>query len=385
MKRLRNQSWLFPNCLFIFFSLYLFVKFIFILFFSAAYEPKVIFEFTPCYLLAGVNNIQLLVLTLVVMVSDLYLHLQSGRRQLLLSFIPTAIMLSGIGTSIMTNQMDLTYAYHYVIFGCLLLVVLIDYNFVLSGEKYPTRLRKKEQRKSKAIESYGTPFLSKKYDVSYQDLTHVLPATTSEFKEVTDGFLQKMEAVLESLERKTQRIEALDHTIEDGQRNFINHEKLFTDRILYNLETLEKIHSRSTNIERSVSAENKIYDNKKIQHPSIDDQTNDFVVIVKRGIIKEISSSFAEFLGYRPTELLEKNFFMFVSPRTLEDSRKFYVERLKGTSLNSFRTSLLSKGQQELLVNVTVTPTTHNGDTAEFLHIVVIPDNSLSTIQITND
>jgi len=385
MKKLRNQSWLFSNCLFIFLSLYLFVKFIFIFFFSAAYEPKFVFEFTPCYLLSGVTNIQLLVLTLVVVAVDLYLHLQSGRRQLLLSFIPTAIMLSGIGTSIMTNQMDLAYAYHYAIFGCLLLVVLIDYNYLLSGDKYPTGLRKKERSKSKAFESYGTPFLSKKYDVSYQDLTHVLPATTSEFKEVTDGFLQKMEAVLESLERKTQRIEALEHTIEDGQRNSINHEKVFTDRIFYNLETLEKIHSRTTNIERSVSVENKRNDNKKIQHPSIDDQTSDFVVIVKRGIIKEISSSFAEFLGYHPSELLEKNFFMFVSPRTLEDSRKYYVERLKGASLNSFRTSLLSKGQQELLVNITVTPTIFNGDTAEFLYIIVLQDNPLSAIPISND
>jgi PAS domain S-box-containing protein len=382
MKNLRNQSWLFSNCLFIFLSLYLFMKFIFIFFFSAAYEPKFVFEFTPCYLLSGVSNLQLLVLTLVVMVSDLYLHLQSGRRRLLLSFIPTAIMLSGIGTSIMTNQMDLTYVYHYAIFVCLLLVVIIDYNYVLSGEKYPIGLRKKEPSRSKTIKSYGTPFLSKKYDVSYQGLTHVLPTTTSELKEVTDAFLQRMEVVLESLERKTQRIEALEHTIEDGQRNFNNHEKLFTDRILYNLETLEKIHSRSTNIEGSHSGENKRDDDKKIQHPSIDDQTNDFIVIVKRGRIKEISSSFAEFLGYHPGELLEKNFFMFVSPRTLEDSRKFYVDRLKGASLNSFQTSLLSKGQQELLVNITVTPTIYNGDTAEFLHIVVMQENSLSTITV---
>jgi PAS domain S-box-containing protein len=385
MKKLRSQSWLFSNCLFIFFSLYLFVKFIFIFFFSAAYEPRFMFEFTPCYLLAGVSNLQLLVLTLVVMVSDLYLHLQSGRRRLLFSFIPTAIMLSGIGTSIMTNQMDLTYAYHYAIFGCLLLVVLIDYNYVLSGEKYPTGLRKKEKRKSKAIESYGTPFLSKKYDVSYQDLTHVLPATTSELKELTDGFLQKMEAVLESLERKTERIEALGHAIEVGQKQLIDHEKVFTDRILYNLETLEKIPSRAATIIQSASRENKRYDDKIIQHPSIDNQTNGFQVILKRGIIKEISSPFAEFLGYRQSDLLEKNFFIFVSPRSLEDARKFFINRLKGASLNLFQTSLLSKGQQEATVNITVTPTLYHGETAELLHIFVLQNNLLSAIPIGND
>jgi PAS domain S-box-containing protein len=342
------------------------------------------FDFTPCYLLSGVNNLQLLVLTLVVMVSDLFLHLQSARRQLLLSFIPTAIMLSGIGISIMTNQMDLAFAYHYAIFGCLLLVVLIDYNYVLTWEDYPTGLRKKEQKR-KAIKSYGTPLLLKKSDVTSQYLTRVHPATTNELKELTDGFAQKMEAVLENLERKTERIEALGHAIEVGQKQLIDHEKVFTDRILYNLETLEKIPSRAATIIQSASRENKRYDDKKIQHPSIDNETNGFQVILKRGIIKEISSPFAEFLGYRQSDLLEKNFFIFVSPRSLEDARKFFIDRLKGASLNLFQTSLLSKGQQELLVNVTVTPTTHNGDTAEFLHIVVIPDNSLSTIQITND
>lgn len=384
MKNLRKQSWLFSNCLFIFFSLYLFVKFIFIFFFSASYDPKFMFDFTPCYLLSGVNNLQLLVLTLVVMVSDLFLHLQSARRQLLLSFIPTAIMLSGIGISIMTNQMDLAFAYHYAIFGCLLLVVLIDYNFVLTGADYPTSLRKKEQ-KSKAIKSYGTPLLLKKSDVTSQYLTRVHPATTNELKKLTDGFAQKMEAVLENLERKTERIEALGHAIEVGQKQLIDHEKVFTDRILYNLETLEKIPSRAATIIQSASRENKRYDDKKIQHLSLDNQTNGFQVILKRGIIKEISIPFAEFLGYRQSDLLEKNFFIFVSPRSLEDARKFFINRLKGASLNLFQTSLLSKGQQEATVNITVTPTLYHGETAELLHIFVLQNNLLSAIPIGND
>jgi PAS domain S-box-containing protein len=384
MKNLRKQSWLFSNCLFIFFSLYLFVKFIFIFFFSASYDPKFMFDFTPCYLLSGVNNLQLLVLTLVVMFSDLFLHLQSARRQLLLSFIPTAIMLSGIGISIMTNQMDLAFAYHYAIFGCLLLVVLIDYNFVLTGEDYPTGLRKKEQKR-KAIKSYGTPLLLKKSDVTSQYLTRVHPATTNELKELTDGFAQKMEVVLENLERKTERIEALEHAIEVGQKQLIDHEKVFTDRILYNLETLEKIPSRAATLEQNISAGNKRYDDKKIQHPSIDNETNGFQVILKRGIIKEISSPFAEFLGYRQSDLLEKNFFIFVSPRSLEDARKFFIDRLKGASLNLFQTSLLSKGQQEATVNITVTPTLYHGETAELLHIFVLQNNLLSAIPIGND
>jgi len=318
------------------------------------------------------------------MVSNLFLHLQSGRRQLLLSFLPTALTLSGIGTSIMTNQIDLTYIPQYSIFGCLLLVVLIDYNLVLTGKNVPMGLGGKEQRKRKVPGVYGAPLVAKKSGVSPQDVMRVLPATSGEFQAVSDAFFLRMEAVLENLERKTQRLEALGHTIEDAQQHLFNQEKIFTDRILYNLETLEKIPPHAVRHERGVVAETKRDENKKIQHPFIDHQTNDFVVIVKRGRIKELSSAFAELLGYQPGELLESNFFMLVSPRNLEDARKFYDDRLKGATLNSFRTSLLKKNQQELLVSITVTPTIHNGETAKFLRIIVIQYDSFSAIPISN-
>ena len=384
MKKIRGQSWLFSNCFFIFFSLYLFVKFIFILFFTAAYEPRFIFEFTPCYLLSGVTDVQLLVLALVVMISDLYCHLQSGRRQLLLSFIPTAIMVSGVGSSIMTNQMGLAFVYHYAIFGCLLLVVLIDYNYVLSGQNYPMGLRKKEQPLGKALGPYDASVRAKKFDVSSQRLSTLPPGTISELKGISDAFLQRMEAALESLERTTTRLEALEHAVGDEQKHILDHEHVFNDRVLYNLETLQKIPAHVTHHKQSDAVVTKKDENKRLQHPSIDQNTNDFIVIVKRGRIKEISSAFAEFLGYQPVELLEKNFFTYVSPQALEDARKFYVDRLKGTLLDSFHTSLLNKEQQELLVNITVTPAIYEGETAEFLRIFVIPDKTLFAMSMSN-
>jgi PAS domain S-box-containing protein len=385
MARFRDWSWLIPNCLLLFLSLFLLVKFIFILFFSTAYEPQFMFECTPCYLLSGVTNTQLLVLALVVMGSDLYLHLQASRRELLLSFIPTALLLSGIGTSIMTNPMGLSYIFHYILFGCLLSVVLIDYNYVLAGKPYPTGLRRKERSRRKVPATYGTPILSKKSDNPSQDIIQVPPASIGEFQAVSDAFLQRMEMLLENLEKKTERLEAIGTAIENGQQHLASQEKMFSDRILYNLETLEKIPPHTAHREHNAVAEYNKVESKGIQHPLIDHQTNDFVVIVKRGRIKELSSAFAELLGYQPRELLENNFFMLVSPRALEDARRFYIDRLKGTSLNSFRTSLLKKDQLELLVSLTVTPTIHNGETAEFIHIVVIQNDAVSAVPMSSN
>lgn len=385
MKTLHNRSWLFSNCLFIFLSLYLFMKFVFIFFFSAAYEPKLMFESTPFYLLLGVNNTQLMFLSLVVTFSDLYLHLRSGRRHLLLSFIPTSIMLSGIGISIMTNQMDVTYVYHYGLFGCLLLVVLIDYHYVLTGKEYPMTLRKKEQILRNGIEVRGKLLFAKKSQTSQQSSVHMQSGSSFELKEVTDGIIQKMQTSLENLERKTERIEALENTIEEGWKNLVNHERVFTERIIYCLESLEKIPFHEKNLGRAPSVADKRYANEKMQNPSLVDQTGDIVVIVKRGIIKEISDSFTNFLGYGKSELIQKNFFILITPQGLEDARNFYLNRLKGASLNSFRTFLLSKQQTELLVTITMTPTMYNGDTAEFLHILALQDSSLYPILMMND
>ena len=52
--------WYFPLCFFVFLVLFMFVKFIFIFFFRAGFEPRFMFDLTPYYLLTGVNNLHLL-------------------------------------------------------------------------------------------------------------------------------------------------------------------------------------------------------------------------------------------------------------------------------------------------------------------------------------
>ena len=115
--------------------------------------------------------------------------------------------------------------------------------------------------------------------------------------------------------------------------------------------------------------EEKILLKEKIKNHLIVDDTSDIVAVVQRGIFREISNSFAGFLGYERTELLQKNFFVFIAPRGFEDAKKYYLNRLKGVASNSFRTILLTKTQKELLVEITVTPTIYKGDSAEFISI----------------
>ena len=81
----------FPLCFLIFLTIYLLVKFIFIFFFRAAFEPQFMFDLTPYYILSGVNYLHLIVLSLIVIFIDAYLHLKINKKNLAFSFIPTGI------------------------------------------------------------------------------------------------------------------------------------------------------------------------------------------------------------------------------------------------------------------------------------------------------
>lgn len=381
MKKYNRRSWLFPCCFFIFLSIFITVKFIFIFFFRTAYEPKFIFELTPLYLLSGLSNVQLLSLSLVVLVFDMYLHLRSSKRNLLLSFLPTSAMLSSVGYTIMFNPMDISYVFHYVLFGCLLLVVLIDYQYILKGVETPTMLRKKEPIAMKITEKEPASVRVKSLfskNARFNQQPQVPPAVVSSFelKEVTDTFLKKMQTMLEELDRKTVRIEKLENDFEEQRRNMVNQEKMIADRVISYLESKEKIYFDEKNLVRNIPADDKIFMKEKMQNRLIIDETNDVVAVVQRGIFKEISNSFADFLGYAQIELLQKSFFVFIAPHGFEDARKYYLNRLKGVTSNSFRTVLLTKEHTEVLVEITVTPTIYKGDQAEFLSVKEVKNMS---------
>lgn len=373
MKQLFKDAWLFPNCFLLFFSLYLLVKFFFIFFFRASYEPAFLFHLTPLYLLSGVSNIQLLLLSLLLMVVDLYLHLRMSKRNLLLSFLPTSLMISGVGITIMYSSLDILYILHYFIFGCLLIVVLIDYHYVLKGIDPSAVLRKKETVPIRRIQQ--EPDIIQKKPLFLQSAKQIKqhPVVLSqdrivELKNVSESILQKMHIILDDLERKTLQIARLEEKL-DEQQTLIHNNKIATRENVSPSTLQERLPYIEKQSVQHISTAEELVLKKKIENHLVIDEMNDIVVVVQRGIFKEVSNSFAGFLGYERTELLQKNFFVFIAPRGYGDARKYYLNRLKGVTSNSFRTILLTKTNTEVLVEITVTPTIYNGDSAEFLCI----------------
>ncbi len=342
----------------------------------AGYEPLFLYHLTPFYLLSGFSNVHLLSLALVLMVFDTYLHLWSSKRKLLLSFLPTSLMIVGIGYTMMFSPMDISYVFHYVVFGLLLVVILIDYQDILKGVQPAIIPLKKEPLTTRMMEGTAAlprtrPLFSRSEKPVLQPIPALATESLAEFKKVSDDILQRMQVFLDDLERKTHRIEQLETTIE-GSKESTPSLHIRSDQTSLPPELKESVPRIQKNQIDTLSPEETIIIKEKIQNHLVIDGMNDVVAVVQRGVFKEISNSFAGFLGYERTELLQKNFFVFIAPRGFEDARKYYLNRLKGMTSTSFRTILLTKEKTEVLVEITVTPTVYKGDLAEFLCITQV-------------
>jgi len=122
--------WL-PFVFFIFLASFLVTKFIFIFFLNAAFTPLFIFELTPLFLLPGMSYLQLLFISLLIVLMDAYLHTTDKSKHLRYSFIPTWIIISGVGVAIVKQPGSLDYGIRYILFAFLLIVTLIDHRMLL--------------------------------------------------------------------------------------------------------------------------------------------------------------------------------------------------------------------------------------------------------------
>ena len=74
--------WYFPFSFFVFIAIFMSIKFIFIFFFRATFEPGFMFDFTPYYLLTGENNLHLIFLSLILIWFNVYFHLNVSKKNL---------------------------------------------------------------------------------------------------------------------------------------------------------------------------------------------------------------------------------------------------------------------------------------------------------------
>ncbi len=423
MKKDRRIPPCFPCYFFMFFTMFISVKFVFIFFFRAAYEPSFIFELTPFYILSGLNNLQLLVLSFIVIVFDTFLHVKITRRNLMYSFLPTAVMLCGLGLAIITREMTVSNLFHYLIFGCLLVVVLIDHKHFLefsemlvSTEKESieteilkekpvivkpqpkvmkastdhklsrssfsfinhlfllaekakkttgkiTRKVKIKSIKQPKIASIKVENADKDNDKSVDEKVLIFKENFSKLEAKTRNRLQRAQDILNEFERRTKKLRHLEEEIEKRRKNLAEQERIFKDQLISSVGIKSSYNLSSMSKDKVVSDVHMDKESKEDQ--KVLDGINDCAAIIQRGILKQVNNSFAELIGFDTEKLRNKSLFNFIAPEGLVDLEKYYLGRLKGSDKYTYETVFSTKDNSKIIVEVSIKPTTYNGKKAE--------------------
>lgn len=370
MKKVNYFLWYFPLCFFVFLAIYMTVKFIFIFFFKATFEPGFMFDLTPYCLLSGVNNLHLVVLSLIVIWFDVYLHVKVSKRNLLFSFLPTGIMLAGLGVQIASKEMVISNVFHYLVFGCLLVIILINHKHILMFPEIIVIPRKKpviaETAWGKSIITKAGPEAAQvsviEKPIRIEGIDEILTLhkeTLSDLRSLIEDDLQRAEKVMDYLERKTKKIDRLGEEIEERRKNLVQEERLFRRRFVSSLDN-------SINVESIRSDDGLGFVVKKGEktsgHQKFLDKIPECAAIVRRGVLKQVNGSFAELLGYDIKELVDKSLFDFVVPEGLSEIEKYYFNRLKGKDVSSYETIFLTSDDERIPVEINIKPVLYDGE-----------------------
>lgn len=189
--------------------------------------------------------------------------------------------------------------------------------------------------------------------------------------------VQKMQHLVDDLDTKAHQIEILENKIQQQQMS-APLEPLISSSERVAVEQKPALPEKTDNLITTLSPEERIILKERIENHLVVEEMDRIVAVIQRGIFRDISNSFAEFLGYQRIELLQKNFFVFIAPSGFDDARKYYLNRLKGITSNTFKTVLLTKTQTEVPVEISITPTIFKGDSAEFITIKEIKNKATS-------
>ena len=391
-----NRIWNFSYYFFIFLSIYVTIKFIFIFFFRSAYEPKFIFELTPFYMFSGFNNLQLLFLSFGVIITDTYLHFKKTKKHLFYSFFLTGMMLAGLAFSISYEELSTTIFDQYIIFGCLIIILLVDHNHFL---RYKEDIIKYEQEKLKEVPSQDLkeidhsivpkPISVKRNPIfSMKNLQVIKPKRfekrninffNSKTKNISNKSIKanleenienkikldinvcnvklkreppfRSETVTNDLQEKAKKLEKLEKEIQ------LRRMKLVEQEIKFNKEILSYANNNEDNKNKNESnpiTKPKVLETEKKEdnHFSLLDELEESAAIIERGIVKQINDPFLKLFGYKSQDIIEKRLLNIIAPESLDKVKEHYLERLKGEKSSIYDANLVTKNNSKIHVMI---------------------------------
>jgi PAS domain S-box-containing protein len=191
---------------------------------------------------------------------------------------------------------------------------------------------------------------------------------------------EELHALMQELDEREKRLIRLETRLKN-EKQLINERKNEFIRWREKLEELESsIESRVKWVENKEKALEKISSDPPVGHElraKVDtleesdkfmiDELEDSAVIIQRGVLKKVNSSFVGLIGYDSNEIIDKSIFDFIDPSGFSGIEQYYFNRLKGDDVSGFETVILQSGNVKINVEVDTKPTFFNGEKAEVL------------------
>jgi PAS domain S-box-containing protein len=261
-------------------------------------------------------------------------------------------MLISLGLAIASREINVSIYSHFLIFGCILVIVLIDHKQFLifprtiDFSKKPSLQTNIKESIPKILkpspQSVKDADAHKSYHIkNLYELVSLHKRTLSDLKAFIKDDLQKAKNIIEELERKTKTI---------GHRG---------------AQLDKKIHIKSSKDTNNIFSDLPTHKDTK-DHYLFIDNIQDGVAIVQRGILKKVNNRFAKLLGYKMNEVVGKSLFDFISPESFLHIERYYLDRLKGVDSLKYNAVFLTKENNKLKLEVSTKITEFNGEKAEF-------------------
>jgi PAS domain S-box-containing protein len=401
MKKDNQFFWYFPFYFITFLTIYVIIKFTISLIFRASFEPIVIFQLTPFFAISGLEELQLLFINMIILIFSDYFHINDTRKNLYYSLIPTILFIAGIALSIASSDLSLSQFLHYLLFGCFILVALVDHRRLLTGHElliYRAITRPVEQPKKSIVLPDIRPQITKaepilkakkqpKLLVKKPKPYKVVKKPSRLFKPILLKIgnllysgLNKLSAKVISRLKKPNNAVAIEknkiQSIQDlsAISDFEEYRSLLKEfgKKSPNLKQIDKfIDDYSAKYEAYVAAfYNREKNYNKIKQPAShtkEVETKDSDAIIRRGVLKKVDPKFSKMLGYNLKDMLEKDLIKFVDPESTEQLKKHIIKRLRGIEKSSFETTFLTKNKKKISLKASTAPVTIDGEKADII------------------
>jgi PAS domain S-box-containing protein len=218
-------------------------------------------------------------------------------------------------------------------------------------------------QENKEFTFFSDPFGFKRRHRDLSDQKHHIETQMSRLNLFQNKLITERKtfnAQVEEFSKWQEKLELLEQAIEKRRQELMKQEEIFFSKI-------------PTSSQEPMGSRQKSTGHVESQPPSDSheqiEEISQSAAIIQRGIIKQINTSFMTLLGYTIDEIVEKSFFDLIAQDGLADIEKYYLERLKGEDITTYRTVFLTKDNDKIPVEVNIKQTMYNDEKAEIAFI----------------